>query len=65
MRNLKLTLTIGANLRGILEEGAREGRSISNFSRRLPDRTARALLAQGDASAHDSPAAQGACPIST
>jgi hypothetical protein len=45
MRNLKLTLTVDAELRGILEEGAeREGRSISNYTRRLIDRAAREAL---------------------
>jgi hypothetical protein len=42
MRNIKLTLTVDAELRGILEEGAeREGRSISNYTRRLIERGAR------------------------
>jgi hypothetical protein len=42
MRNLKLTLTVDAALRELLEEGAeREGRSISNYTRRLIDRAAR------------------------
>jgi hypothetical protein len=42
VRNLKLTVIIDAELRGILAEGAeREGRSISSFSRRLLDRAAR------------------------
>jgi hypothetical protein len=42
MRNLKLTLTVDSALRELLEEGAeREGRSVSNFSRRLLDRAAR------------------------
>jgi hypothetical protein len=45
MRNLKLTLTVDAELRGILEEGAeREGRSISNVTRRLLDRAAREVV---------------------
>jgi hypothetical protein len=45
MRNLKLTLTVDPELRGILEEGAvREGRSISNFSRRLLDRAVREVV---------------------
>ena len=42
MRNIKLTLTVDAALRELLEEGAeREGRSISNYTRRLIDRAAR------------------------
>ena len=45
MRNLKLTLTVDPELRGILEEGAeREGRSISNVTRRLLDRAAREVV---------------------
>jgi hypothetical protein len=43
MRHLKLTLTLPATLRELLEEGAeREGRSVSNYTRRLIDRAARA-----------------------
>ena len=42
MRNLKLTVIVDPDLRGILEAGAeREGRSISNYTRRLIDRAAR------------------------
>jgi hypothetical protein len=42
MRNIKLTLTVDAALRELLEEGAaREQRSISNFSRKLLDKAAR------------------------
>jgi hypothetical protein len=42
MRNIKLTLTVDAALRELLEEGAaREQRSISNYTRRLIDRAAR------------------------
>jgi hypothetical protein len=42
MRSLKLSLTVDAALRELLEEGAaREQRSVSNFSRRLLDRAAR------------------------
>jgi hypothetical protein len=42
MRNLKLTVVVDAALRELLEEGAeREGRSVSNYTRRLIDRAAR------------------------
>jgi hypothetical protein len=42
MRNRKLTLTVDPDLRAVLEAGAeREGRSISNYTRRLIDRAAR------------------------
>jgi hypothetical protein len=42
MRNLKLTVIVDPDLRGILEAGAeREGRSVSNYTRRLIDRAAR------------------------
>jgi hypothetical protein len=45
MRNLKLTVVVDAALRELLEEGAeREGRSVSNFSRRLLDRAAREAM---------------------
>jgi hypothetical protein len=48
MRNLKLTLTVDAALRELLEEGAeREGRSISNYTRRLIDRAAREAVRAG------------------
>jgi hypothetical protein len=41
MRNIKLTLTVDPDLRGVLEAGAeREGRSISNYTRRLIERAA-------------------------
>jgi hypothetical protein len=49
MRNIKLTLTVDRELRGILEEGAAaEGRSISNFSRRLLDRAAREVVVRAE-----------------
>jgi hypothetical protein len=47
MRNLKLTLTVDAELREILEEGAaRDKRSVSNHSYRLLDRAAREEVAR-------------------
>jgi hypothetical protein len=42
MRNLKITVIVDRDLRGLLEAGAeREGRSVSNYSYRLLDRAAR------------------------
>jgi hypothetical protein len=42
MRNLKLTVVVDPDLRAVLEAGAeREGRSVSNYTRRLIDRAAR------------------------
>jgi hypothetical protein len=45
MRNLKITVVVDADLRAVLEAGAeREGRSVSNYSYRLLDRAARAVV---------------------